>query len=374
MTAVGSIEAAFKGRLGSFALDAEFTVPAAGLTGLFGPSGSGKTTVLRCMAGLHRLADGYCAVGGEVWQDKSSFRPPHARAIGYVFQEASLFPHLSVTRNLLYATHGHRPSAPHEGIAFDEVVALLGLSALLDRSTRHLSGGERQRVAIGRALLSQPKLLLMDEPLAALDAQTKSEILPFLERLRDTLSLPIIYVSHDLYEVERLAEHLVLMQAGRVRAAGPLGTLQSDPTLPLASGRRSAVTLDAVVAAYDGAPGLATLEVAGGRLTVPMPPVVIGARQRLTIAADDVSLACEPPLGTTILNILPCRVVSATSAGGGDLIVVLELGTDGAGARLVARVPRHAWARIQVAEGNAVYALVNNLRLSALERGAVSCD
>jgi molybdate transport system ATP-binding protein len=363
MNRTGSITAAFKGQLGRFTLNAEFTVPASGVTGLFGPSGCGKTTLLRAIAGLQRFADGSCTIDGEVWQDKALFRPAHTRAVGYVFQEASLFPHLSVTGNLLYATRGRRPVSPADAIGFDDAVALLGLSALIDRSPDHLSGGERQRVAIGRALLSQPKLLLMDEPLSALDAETKNEILPFLERLRDSLSLPIIYVSHDQREIERLAEHLVLMQSGRVRAAGRLSQLQSNPTLPLAGGQDAAVTLDAVVSAYDEAYGLATLSVQGGQLIAPMARAAIGSRQRLTIAASDVSLAREAAQATTVLNILPCRITSATPTGTNEVTVVLGLGPDGAGARLLAHITRRSWDQIGLAEGMTVYGQIKGIAL-----------
>lgn len=214
----GRINAAFRGKLGNFTLDADLSVPASGVTAIFGSSGCGKTSVARCIAGLQRMADGFCAVDGEIWQDRNSFRPVHRRPIGYVFQEASLFPHLLVRGNLLFGA----PKAAGTQIAFDEVVDLLGLAALLERSPHRLSGGERQRVAIGRALLSQPKLLLMDEPLAALDRTTKNEILPFLERLHERLSLPVFYISHDMREIERFADHLVLMERGRVVNAGPL--------------------------------------------------------------------------------------------------------------------------------------------------------
>ncbi|QOZ08249.1 molybdenum ABC transporter ATP-binding protein [Bradyrhizobium sp. CCBAU 51765] len=224
------INAAFRGRLGSFTLDAELSLPATGVTAIFGPSGCGKTSVARCIAGLQRMADGFCAVDGEVWQDGSSFRPVHRRPIGYVFQEASLFPHLSVQRNLLFGA----PKAARAQITFSEVVELLGLAALLDRSPYRLSGGERQRVAIGRALLSQPKLLLMDEPLSALDRTTRYEIFPFLERLHETLSLPVLYISHDMAEIERFADHLVLMEQGRVVGSGPLHSLHP---IPLAGSR-----------------------------------------------------------------------------------------------------------------------------------------
>ena len=224
MSAEAAIRAEFKGTIGKFSLDAGFTAPAKGVTALFGPSGCGKTTVLRCIAGLLRVSDGFCEIEGDVWQDRDgSFLPTHRRPLGYVFQEASLFPHLSVRRNLMFGAPRDKASGAQRGRAsrpFDEVVDLLGVTALLDRSPRNLSGGERQRVAIGRALLSQPKLLLMDEPLSALDRATKNEILPFLERLRDRLSLPIVYITHDMSEVERLADQIVLMEKGRVLAAG----------------------------------------------------------------------------------------------------------------------------------------------------------
>ena len=218
-----------------------------GVTALFGPSGCGKTTVLRCVAGLQMLRDGYLSIGGEVWQDGAAFRPPYERSVGYVFQEASLFPHLSVRGNLLY---GHRRAlrrGAEEVTRFDDVVALLGIEGLLDRSPLRLSGGERQRVAVGRALLSQPRLLLMDEPLAGLDRLSKDEILPYLEALHTALSIPILYVSHDLAEVERLADHLVLIEAGRVVAYGPLEELQADPELPVARLPDAAVALNATV-------------------------------------------------------------------------------------------------------------------------------
>ena len=222
-----AISVAFAGRLGAFELNSRFEASATGVTALFGPSGCGKTSVLRCIAGLQRVAHGACSVAGEIWQDDRTFLPAHRRAVGYVFQEASLFPHLSVRRNLLFGAPEDRGDAP---VVFDEIVDLLGLANLLDRAPQKLSGGERQRVAIGRALLSQPRLLLMDEPLSALDAETKSEILPFLERLHDRLALPVIYVTHDMREVERLADHLVLMERGRVIGAGPLGDIQAGRT------------------------------------------------------------------------------------------------------------------------------------------------
>ena len=363
MTPPSGIKARFRGTLGRFSLDARFEAPARGVTGLFGPSGCGKTTVLRCIAGLQRVNPGFCDVGGDIWQDDASFRPPHERPIGYVFQEASLFPHLSVMRNLLYGAKGTGLVGSQAQISFDEVVELLGLGALLDRSPQNLSGGERQRVAIGRALLSQPKLLLMDEPLSALDRFTKDEVLPFLERLHETLSLPVIYVSHDMAEVERLADHLVLMEAGRVIASGPLTALQSDPALPLMQARGAAVSLDATVEHYDAAYGLVILSVAEGRFVVPAPPVALGSSRRVRIFAGDVSLARERPLQSTIANVLPARILTVTASSAHEMTALLGLGPLGNGVKLLARVTRRSWELLELAEGISIYAQVKAVAL-----------
>ena len=364
MTELNVIEVAFRGTLGRFALDAVFTVPATGVTALFGPSGCGKTSVLRCIAGLHRLSDGRCTISGDVWQGRATFRPAHKRPVGYVFQEASLFPHLSVRRNLLFGAPRRRQVSSATKTHFDETIDLLGLAGLLDRSPQNLSGGERQRVAIGRALLSEPKLLLMDEPLAALDRQTKDEILPFLERLHASLSLPVIYVSHDIAEVERLADNLVLMQAGRVIAAGSFNDVLSNPALPLALTKEAAVSLDAVVKTYDEKYGLATLQVEGGHFTAPMPSAPIGSRRRLTIAASNVSLARKSPRATTILNVLPATILSATPAGEHETVVLLGLGPKGTGSRLLARITRRSWDDLQLADGTTIYAQIKGVALA----------
>jgi molybdate transport system ATP-binding protein len=355
----GRIDTAFRGRLGRFVLDASLSVPATGVTAIFGPSGCGKTTIARCIAGLQRLSDGFCAIDGEIWQDGMAFRPAHRRPVGYVFQEPSLFPHLSVRGNLLYGA----PKAAAMSIGFDEVVELLGLSALLDRSPHHLSGGERQRVAIGRALLSQPRLLLMDEPLAALDRTTKNEILPFLERLHERLSLPVLYISHDMAEIERFADHLVLMERGRVVGAGPLHVLQSDPALPLANSRDAAVSIDGVTEAHDEPYGLLTLAVDGGLLHVPSHRVAIGARQRLRIAASDVSIVRKWPSESSILNILPARIIAQSPLGAGEITVVLALGSDGTGASILSHITRRSRDLLGLSEGMDVFAQVKGVSL-----------
>ena len=365
MSADAAIRAEFKGTIGKFSLDAGFTAPAKGVTAIFGPSGCGKTTVLRCIAGLLRVSDGFCEIVGDVWQDRDgSFLPTHRRPLGYVFQEASLFPHLNVRRNLMFGAPRDDRAATGERVAFDEVADLLGVAALLDRSPRNLSGGERQRVAIGRALLSQPKLLLMDEPLSALDRTTKNEILPFLERLRDRLSLPIVYITHDMSEVERLADQIVLMEKGRVLAAGPLADLQSDPSLPLAMARDAAVSLDGVVEAYDAHYGLVTLAARGGRFVVPAPRATIGERRRMRVIAGDVSLAREPPGPSSILNVLPARIVSVKPVDSNESVAVVALGADGDGARVLSRVTRKSWDLLGLSEGAAVYAQVKAVALA----------
>nr|WP_272213643.1 molybdenum ABC transporter ATP-binding protein [Marinicella sp. W31]MDC2879605.1 molybdenum ABC transporter ATP-binding protein [Marinicella sp. W31] len=228
------ISARFKGRLGAFALDVDLAFPANGVTALFGPSGCGKTSLLRCFAGLNHLERGHLTVDGEVWQDDRTFLPPHRRAIGYVFQHANLFPHLSVRDNLAFGLRrlgrGERDAAKAR---FDELVVLLGIAHLLERAPRKLSGGERQRVAIGRALLTAPKLLLMDEPLSALDVAAKRDILPYLESLRKTLSIPVLYVTHAPGEVARLADHIAVLESGRVLGSGPLTETLARLDLPI---------------------------------------------------------------------------------------------------------------------------------------------
>jgi molybdate transport system ATP-binding protein len=368
MSGERAIRVAFRGSLGRFDLDVAFSAPASGITGLFGPSGCGKTTVLRCIAGLQRL-EGFFAIHGDVWQDGTLFRRAHERPVGYVFQEASLFPHLSVRRNLLYGARPGTTGGGADGIGFDEVVDLLGLSKLLTRSPRNLSGGERQRVAIGRALLSQPTLLLMDEPLSALDRRTKDEILPFLERLHDRLSLPVFYVSHDMSEVERLADRLVVMDAGRVLAEGPLNEVQSDPRLPLAGSRDAAVSLNAVVVHYDPEYGLAALEIEGTSFTVPMPTCRPGDARRMRIAAGDVSLARERPSVSTILNVVPTFILARTAAGEHEVIAVLGFKADGTGVRLLSRLTRRSWDELGLVEGMAVYAQVKGVALAPVRPG-----
>ena len=372
MTRDATLGAAFAGSLGSFPVDVAFEAPMRGVTALFGPSGCGKTTVLRCVAGLQRLT-GRLAVGDETWQDDAAgtFRKPHERPVGYVFQEASLFPHLSVRGNLLYGarraagrTAGSGPPDP-QALDLDAVVELLGVGHLLTRAPLALSGGERQRVAIGRALLSRPRLLLMDEPLAGLDRAAKEEILPYLEALHESLSVPILYVSHDLDEVERLADTLVLLDRGRVLARGSLTALEADPALPLLRAPDAAVTLPGRVVGVDEQHVLTSLSIAGGTLIVPGRTGSPGSLRRLRIRASDVSFSRARPVDTTILNILPARIVSVSRQGddGSQENLVVALGEDGSGARIVGRVTRRSREALALAPGVVVFAQVKSVAL-----------
>jgi molybdate transport system ATP-binding protein len=354
------IEASFKGQLGDFTLDAQFTLPSRGVTALFGQSGCGKTTLLRCMAGLTRLRDGYLRVGDETWQDGRQMLPPHKRAVGYVFQEASLFAHLSVRSNLDFARKRARDGG--QGPQFDDVVSLLGLRPLLERSPADLSGGERQRVAIGRALLSAPRILLMDEPLSGLDRISKDEIIPYLERLHDQLDIPILLISHDTDEVERLADHLLLMEDGQIQSAGPLLDMLADPTLFIAKSRKTASVLEATVTSFDDKDQLTTLDIAGLPLWVPGFVGASGQKRRVRIAATDVSLARDKPSRTTILNVLPACIVDIHPLDSGRVNVVLGLDNPD-GPRVIARISLRSFNSFGFETGQRVYAQVKGVSM-----------
>ena len=300
-----SIIARFRADLGSFSLDVDMELPGRGVTALFGHSGSGKTTTLRCIAGLQR-AEGELRMKGEVWQDADRFLPVHRRPLAYVFQEASLFPHLSVRRNLEYGYRRIQKEARR--VDYDQAVSWLGIEGMLERRPQQLSGGERQRVAIARALLTSPRLLLMDEPLSALDHRSKQEILPYLEQLHDSLSIPVLYVTHAPDEVARLADHLVVMEGGRVLANGPLTQVLARVDIPLRLGEDAGVVFEATVIERDACWQLALAEFPGGSLWVKDVGVEVGGRIRLRILARDVSLAREHHEDTSILNILPAIV------------------------------------------------------------------
>jgi molybdate transport system ATP-binding protein len=344
---------------GDFVLDVNLDLPGHGVSALFGHSGSGKTTCLRAIAGLQRAPGAVITLGDEVWQDdaKKIFVPPHQRAIGYVFQEASLFPHLNVRRNIAYGLK--RVPAAQNRFELTDVTAMLNIGHLLDRSPASLSGGERQRVAIARALLSSPRLLLMDEPLAALDHRHKEDILPYLERLHDTLSIPMIYVSHAPEEVARLADHLVLLDAGKVIASGPLSETLARPDLPPAFASDAGVVLDTTMAGQEE-DNLSRLAFNGGSLLVSRRDIAIGSRLRCRISARDVSLALTRPADSSIVNLLAATVATiAATETPGQILVQLRVGETS----LLARITERSRRELGIREGQQVWAQVKGVAL-----------
>ena len=352
-----TVEVRFHLERGGFVLDVDVAFPARGVTGLFGPSGCGKTTLLRAIAGLEREPTGYCRVGEAIWQEANLFLPPHCRPVGFVFQEASLFSHLSVRRNLEYGLR--RVPEQQRRVTFDEAVHLLGLETLLARRPDGLSGGERQRVAIARALLTSPRLLLMDEPLAALDLASKREILPYLERLHGELASPVLYVSHAADEVARLADHLVLLNDGRVRASGPIGELLTRLDVAREQGAEAEAVVEARVAGHDEDYHLSHLDFPGGRFHVSRIPLPVGRDTRLRVLARDVSITLKPQTGTSILNIFPAVIDDLAEAGPAQMLVRLRL----AGTPLLARITRKSASNLTLAAGKQVYAQVKAVAL-----------
>ena len=354
---MSGIEARFKRVLSDFSLDVDLSLPGRGVSAVFGPSGSGKTSLLRCMAGLDQARGGYLSVNGEVWQDDAEqvFKPVHKRSLGYVSQAANLFAHLNVQGNLDYGLS--RIASAERKVSVRQVVELLGIGKLLDRQPGTLSGGESQRVAIARALATSPQLLLMDEPLAALDVQRKAEVLPYLERLHTELDIPVLYVSHAPDEVARLADHLVLLDAGRVLASGPTRELMTRLDLPLAHGDAAAAILDAVVTRVEAEYHLSHAEFAGGLVSVLNPNLKIGQRVRLRVQARDVSLTLQRQQDTSVLNIFAATVISFTADSPGQVMVALNA----AGATLLARITRKSLEALQLQPGGAVFAQVKGV-------------
>lgn len=347
---------------GDFELVVAHDFGLSGVTAIFGRSGSGKTTLLRVIAGLERRARGRVVMAGTVWQAGQRLMAPHQRGVGYIFQDTRLFSHLSVRGNLEFALTRARGLG---GPGLDQVVTALGLGSLLARAPHALSGGEKQRVAIGRALLSAPKILLMDEPLAALDAQSKAEILPCLEALRDHAGLPILYVSHALPEVARLARDIVVIEAGRVLRAGQAAQVLSDPVMVAALGARDAGSvIRARLVAHDGY-GLSELETAGGPVYLPRLSSALGAELRLRIPAQDVMIALARPTGISALNILAVTVESVTPEGGSGVVLRLAMGQD----RMLARLTRRSVETLDLRPGMAVFAVLKSVALAQGETG-----
>lgn len=352
-----SIEARFKLSKPDFSLHVDLKIPDSGITSLLGPSGCGKTTLLRAFAGLEKCDEGYLKVSDSIWQDDGLFVPPHKRPVGYVFQESSLFSHISVAGNIEY---GYKRLAKEQRrISLDKAIELSGVGHLLERKPDTLSGGERQRVAIARALAVSPGILLLDEPLAALDAARKQEILPYLESMHDELDIPVIYVSHSTDEVARLADHLVLLEKGKVAASGSIGEMLTRLDLPLARGENAEALIEAVVAGHDEEFSLTCLEFAGGNFTVTRKDLPVGSAVRLRIIARDVSLTLEHQSGTSILNIFPVIVDEISAIGQAQVTVRLLAG----GVPLLSRITRKSASLLGLEKGKMVYAQAKSVAL-----------
>ena len=344
-------------RLGARTLRFAFET-GAGITGVFGPSGAGKTSLLNLVAGALRPDRGRIEVAGHVLFDKAGaidLRPERRRA-GYIFQDGRLFPHMSVRANLRYGMDARR--APP--LSFDETVAFLGIGALLDRRPAALSGGEVQRVAIGRALLAGPDFLLMDEPLSSLDQERREEIMRVIERLRDTFALPILYVSHDLAEVERLCDHLVLAQDLAVTAAGPIGAMLANLSLPFARGRDAAMVVAAGIVRHDADYDLTECRIDGATLQIPGDLGPPGTTRRLRILARDVSLVTGQPGRTSVLNLLPATIASVEALDRSHVVLLLDVGH----AQLLSTITRKSWDGMGLAIGQSLFAQIKAVALA----------
>ncbi len=345
----------------AFALDADVQLPGQGVTAVFGPSGCGKTTLLRAVAGLTRPAPGRIVVAGDTWQDDAAglWRPTHRRPLGMVFQEASLFDHLSVQGNLDFGLK--RVPAAERQVSLAQAVELLGIGHLLDRRPGQLSGGERQRVAIARALATSPRLLLMDEPLAALDAARKAEVLPWFERLARELRIPMLYVTHSLDEVARLADHLLLLKNGQAVAQGPVAELMARLDVAQAHGDAAGALIDGVVERIEADYQLLHVRFAGGVIqcmhTPGAPAREVGQRLRLRVQARDVSLTLHAAQDSSILNLLPARVQSLAGDSAAQVLVALDAG----GTPLLARVTRKSADTLRLAPGQPVFAQIKGV-------------
>lgn len=358
-----TLSVAFQHRFSGFTLDVAFEAPA-GVTALFGRSGSGKTSVVNVVAGLLRPDTGRVLVGDNVLQDSTEGRwlPPHKRRLGYVFQDARLFPHLTVQQNL---TYGARFAAGTQGPDFDQVVDLLGLGSLLSRAPGDLSGGEKARVGIGRALLSRPRMLLMDEPLASLDPARKEEILPYLERLRDEVTLPILYVSHAVPEVARLATSVVLLDNGRVARIGPAAEVLADPQAASVLGIREAGAILTATVAGHHLDGLTELSFSGGVLFLPQISAAPGTSLRIRIPARDVMISLDRPEAISALNVLPAKVESVRLGEGPGSLVQLSIGQD----TILARITQRSAKMLSLRPGLACHAVIKTLAVAQADVG-----
>jgi len=352
-----SIEARICVKRSGFDLDVDLCIPARGVTALFGPSGCGKTTLLRAIAGLEPSAHGSLHVNGMCWMDQHSKLAPHKRPIGYVFQEASLFDHLTVLGNVQFGLR--RSRSQQQRISLDDAISLMNIGHLLQRKPASLSGGEKQRVAIVRALAVNPELLLMDEPLSALDLDLKREIMPYLESLIHELQMPMIYVSHEPGEVSRLADYIVLLDQGKVRGAGATSEIFTRLDYPLALSERASSLVKATVVAYDEAYALTTFEAGAVRLVASCKPVAIGAEATLRVFARDISVTLQPPQQSSILNVFQVRIDDVIRLSESQMMLRLLMDET----PLLARVTRKSVDELQLCAGKRVFAQVKSVAL-----------
>lgn len=351
------IEGRFHIARGDFRLDVSLTIPSTGITAIFGPSGCGKTTLLRAIAGLEPDPGGRFRINDDIWQADGRSVPTHRRPVGYVFQESSLFPHLSVLGNLEYGLK--RTANDKRRVSLDDITRLLDIEHLLERQSQSLSGGERQRVAIARALLTSPRLLLMDEPLASLDHDAKRDILPYLEKLHDRLAMPVVYVSHAVEEVARIADHLVLMTQGRIRASGPIRELLTRLDVARDQGSDAEAIIEATVDAHDDRYHLTRLAFAGGFFNVVRNQLEVGHRARLRILARDVSITLARQTQTSILNIFAAVVDDSIEINRAQLLVRLDVG----GSPLLAGITRKSADLLGIQPGRHVYVQIKAVAL-----------
>lgn len=350
-------------RKNDFILDVNFSLPGNGITALFGASGSGKTSLLRCIAGLELANNGNLSLGDIVWQDPTLFVPAHQRGIATVFQDSNLFPHLSIKNNLLYGfkRNQSRPSL----LSYEDAIELLGIKALLNKSISALSGGQRQRVAIARALLSNPQLLLMDEPLASLDTHSKQEILPYLEQVQKNVSIPIIYVSHTLDEALQLADTMLLIDKGKVKAQGRMNTLLTRTDLPLAHYNQACSIISGVVYKHEPAYHLSYINIINGTLSLTKMNKTVGAKVKLKILARDVSIALSPPIDSSISNIFPTTIANITSTEEpSKALVTLSVGKEILLAQLTLKSVEILQLKEKMKNNNTVFAQVKSVALN----------
>ena len=350
------IECQLNIRKGDFILDVDFCAPTKGVTVVFGSSGCGKTTLLRGLAGLEKSDHGFLKVGDSIWQDGKMIKPTHLRSIGYVFQEASLFDHLNVRGNLEY---GARRAIDAEKDFMERTLDLLDIRPLLNRTTEQLSGGERQRVAIARALAVNPDILLMDEPLSALDLKRKKEILPYLDSLHDELDIPIIYVTHSLDETSRLADYLVLLEEGRVVGSGAIAEMLTRFDLPISHGSDATSLIEAKVVGRDDQFNLMSLEFAGGQFTITDRELPLETKVRLRVSARDVSLTQELQTDTSILNIFSATIDEIVPEGQSQVMVRLKIKE----VTMLSCITRKSAELLELNPGKKVYAQIKSVAL-----------